>query len=251
MTTSIVSALLASVPDGTATMELAQASSEGGAFKFLTGGGVVGGIILLLSLVAAAVAVGLALKIRASVLVPEASVASLREMLVRGRPEEALEHCLLPENDNFLCRILGPGLTRYLRSGFGALELRSTLEEAGGEETARLYRATDALGVIGSVAPLLGLLGTVQGMIGAFDTVATSAVSDPGYYERLAGNISLALITTLQGLVVAIPCVILFSYFRNRIDAIAATAAREIDRLTLLLETPAGEDLATTRATAS
>ncbi len=65
-------------------------------------------------------------------------------MLVRGRPEEALEYCLLPEHDSFLCRILGPGLTRYLRSGFGALELRSTLEEAGGEETARLYRATDA-----------------------------------------------------------------------------------------------------------
>lgn len=226
-------------------VEVVQASPEGGPFKFLTGGGVVGFIILMLSLVAAGLAVALAIRIRASVLVPPAAVEALREMLVRGRPEEALEYCLLPENDRFLCRILGPGLTRYLRSGFGALELRSTLEEAGGEETARLYRATDALGVIGSVAPLLGLLGTVQGMIGAFDTVATSAVSDPGYYERLAGNISLALITTLQGLVVAIPCVILFSYFRNRIDAIAAAAAREIDRLTLLLEAPAGDEAGT------
>jgi biopolymer transport protein ExbB len=222
-------------------IELLPSASEGGPFKFLTGGGVVGVIILLLSLAAAGLAMALFVRIRAKVLVP-ASVEALREMLVRGRPEEALEYCLLPEHDSFLCRILGPGLTRYLRSGFGALELRSTLEEAGGEETARLYRATDALGVIGSVAPLLGLLGTVQGMIGAFDTVATSAVSDPGYYERLAGNISLALITTLQGLVVAIPCVILFSFFRNRIDAIAAGAAREIDRLTLLLEAPAGDD---------
>ncbi|MFZ9133886.1 MAG: MotA/TolQ/ExbB proton channel family protein [Phycisphaerales bacterium] len=223
-------------------IELLPSASEGGPFKFLTGGGVVGVIILLLSLAAAGLAIALFVRIRAKVLVPPASVEALREMLVRGRPEEALEYCLLPEHDSFLCRILGPGLTRYLRSGFGALELRSTLEEAGGEETARLYRATDALGVIGSVAPLLGLLGTVQGMIGAFDTVATSAVSDPGYYERLAGNISLALITTLQGLVVAIPCVILFSFFRNRIDAIAAGAAREIDRLTLLLEAPAGDD---------
>ena len=225
-------------------LELLPAASEGGPFKFLTGGGVVGVIILLLSLGAAGLSIALFVRIRANVLVPSASIEALREMLVRGRQEEALEYCLLPEHDSFLCRILGPGLTRYLRSGFGALELRSTLEEAGGEETARLYRATDALGVIGSVAPLLGLLGTVQGMIGAFDTVATSAVSDPGYYERLAGNISLALITTLQGLVVAIPCVILFSFFRNRIDAIAATAAREIDRLTLLLEAPAGEDAA-------
>lgn len=223
-------------------LDLLPTASEGGPFKFLTGGGVVGIIILLLSLAAAGLAIALFVRIRAKVLVPPESVEALREMLVRGRPEEALEYCLLPEHDSFLCRILGPGLTRYLRSGFGALELRSTLEEAGGEETARLYRATDALGVIGSVAPLLGLLGTVQGMIGAFDTVATSAVSDPGYYERLAGNISLALITTLQGLVVAIPCVILFSFFRNRIDAIAAGAAREIDRLTLLLEAPASDE---------
>jgi biopolymer transport protein ExbB len=226
-----------------AALPIVDAPAAGGdPFKFLTGGGVVGFIVLGLSLVAAGLVVMLSLRIRRGVLVPPQSVATLRELLSRGRPEEALEHCLMPEHDSFLCRILGPGLTRYLRSGFGALELRSTLEETGAEETARLYRATDALGVIGSVAPLLGLLGTVQGMIGAFDTVATSAVSDPGYYERLAGNISLALITTLQGLVVAIPCVILFSYFRNRIDAIAAEAAREIDRLTLLLESPPGED---------
>jgi len=234
-------AIAAAPPD--AAVAIADAAVEApAASKFLVGGGVVGIIILVLGLVAVAMAVVLAVRIRRAVLVPAEDVASLRGLLARGRPEEALEHCLLPEHENFLTRVLAPGLTRYLRSGFGALELRSTIEEAGGEETARLYRATDALGVIASVAPLLGLLGTVQGMIGAFDTVATSAVSDPDYYERLAGNISLALITTLQGLVVAIPCVILFSYFRNRIDAVASEAAREIDRLTLLLESPPGEE---------
>ncbi|MFO0874897.1 MAG: MotA/TolQ/ExbB proton channel family protein, partial [Phycisphaerales bacterium] len=56
------------------------------------------------------------------------------------------------------------------------------------------------------------------------------------YYEDLAGNISLALITTLQGLVVAIPCVALFTFFRNRIDAMAAEAASTIERLAILLE---------------
>jgi biopolymer transport protein ExbB len=206
-----------------------------GGFAFLTGGGLVGGVILLLSLVAAALAVALLVRLRRERLMPAATLGALAERLGRGRPEAALEHCLRPENDCYLCRILSAGLNRFLRSGFGAIELRGAIEEAGGEETARLYRATDALGVIGSVAPLLGLLGTVQGMIGAFDTVATSA-ADPGYYGRLAGNISLALITTLQGLVVAIPCVILFSFFRNRIDALAADAAKELDRLALLLE---------------
>ena len=53
---------------------------------------------------------------------------------------------------------------------------------------------------------------------------------------QLAANISLALVTTMQGLVVAIPCVILYSFFRNRIDAIAADAGNELDQLAMLLE---------------
>ena len=73
-------------------------------------------------------------------------------------------------------------------------------------------------------------------MIGAFDTVSAGAVSDSAYYEQLASNISLALVTTMQGLVVAIPCVILYSFFRNRIDAIAADAGGELDQLAMLLE---------------
>ena len=73
-------------------------------------------------------------------------------------------------------------------------------------------------------------------MIGAFDSVAASAVADANYYEALAGNISLALITTMQGLIVAIPSVTLFTVFRNRIDAIGAEAGQELDRMVLLLE---------------
>ncbi|MEY3024192.1 MAG: hypothetical protein RJA16_1018 [Planctomycetota bacterium] len=83
-------------------IELLPSASEGGPFKFLTGGGVVGVIILLLSLAAAGLAIALFVRIRAKVLVPPASVEALREMLVRGRPEEALEYCLLPEHDSFL-----------------------------------------------------------------------------------------------------------------------------------------------------
>jgi biopolymer transport protein ExbB len=90
--------------------------------------------------------------------------------------------------------------------------------------------------VIGSVAPLLGLLGTVQGMIGAFDTVATSGANNAGYYEQLASNISIALITTFQGLVVAIPAVTLFTFFRNRIDGVASETGQRLEELTMLLE---------------
>lgn len=203
---------------------------------YIEGGGVIGWIIIALSVVALCLVVVHSIQIRRSALLPPPQVAAIREMLGAGRVDAGLEYCMLAENDSFLTRILTPGLTRFLKSPFGAFEIKAAIEEAGSEQAARLYRTTDGLGIIGTIAPLLGLLGTVQGMIGAFDTVASSAVNDANYYEALAGNISLALITTMQGLIVAIPCVILFTVFRNRIDAIAAEAGQELDRMVLLLE---------------
>ena len=218
----------------------APGSEEGGLgpslLTYISGGGFIGWIIVALSVVALTLVVIHAVQIRRTTLLPAVQVASIRDLLGAGRAEDALEYCSLADNDSFLTRILAPGLTRYLRSPFGAFEIKQAIEEAGAEQAARLYRATDGLGIIGTVAPLLGLLGTVQGMIGAFDSVAASAVADANYYEALAGNISLALITTMQGLIVAIPSVTLFTVFRNRIDAIGAEAGQELDRMVLLLE---------------
>lgn len=217
---------------------VATGDSQAGAtlLKFVNGGGLIGYIIIALSVLAVVLVVIHAVQIRRSVLVPEEQANALRELLSAGRIEDSLAYCIAPENDSFLTRVLAPGLTRFLKSPFGAFEIKSALEDAGAEQTERLYRSTDALGVIGSIAPLLGLLGTVWGMIGAFDTVSAGAVSDSAYYEQLAANISLALVTTMQGLVVAIPCVIVYSFFRNRIDAIASDAGGELDQLAMLVE---------------
>ena len=129
---------------------------------YISGGGVIGWIIVALSVVAMTLVVIHTVQIRRSSLMPLAQVAAIRDMLASGRADSALEYCSLTENDSFLTRILAPGLTRYLRSPFGAFEIKQSIEEAGAEQSARLYRATDGLGIIGTVAPLLGLLGTVQ-----------------------------------------------------------------------------------------
>lgn len=203
--------------------------------KFITDGGVIGYLLILLSVIALVLVVIHAIQIRKSQLVPDEQIDDLQELLSRGSSEEALEYCLQPVNDSFLTRVLAPGLTRFLRSPFGAFEIKTAIEDAGAEQTERLYRSTDALGVIGAIAPLLGLLGTVYGMISAFSTIGGGG-GGPTNHEQLAANISLALVTTMQGLIVAIPCVILYSYFRNRIDAIAADAGGKLDTLTMLLE---------------
>jgi len=214
----------------------AAGAGSGSLLKFITGGGVIGYIIVLLSVVALAFVVIHFVQIRRTALLPAEKVKGVREMVERGDLEGALEYATLPANDCYYLRVIGAGLKRFLRSPFGAFEIKSAMEEAGAEETAKLYRTMDVIATIGSVAPLLGLLGTVQGMIGAFETVATGAGSNAGYYQALADNIAIALITTFQGLVVAIPCVSIYGYLRNRVDALAGECASSAEEIVTLVE---------------
>ncbi len=202
--------------------------------KMIQAGGVVGYILIALSILALAMVIMHILQIRRRTLVPPDQVDTLDSMLARGDVIGALEYTVTPENDSYLTRIMAAGLTRYQRSAFGAFEIKDAIEEAGEEQTARLYRSVDVLSVIGSISPLLGLTGTVLGIVGAFETLGQAGAAPD--HKALAQNISLALVTTLLGLIVAIPCMALFTFFRNRIDAVASEAGSEIERLLLHLE---------------
>lgn len=199
-------------------------------------GGPVAFLIILLSVAAVVLIVMHLIQLRRNALLPPEQLEELDSMLASGNVDGALNYCLEPESDSYLTRILGAGLTRFQKSAFGVFEIKTAIEEAGEDQTARLYRSTDALGVIGTVAPLMGLLGTVLGMIGAFASLARSANNN----EQLANSISMALVTTLMGLILAIPCIALTTFFRNRIDAFASEASMEIERLVLHLEAADG-----------
>ena len=203
-------------------------------------GGLVGGIIIALSLLALGLCIMHLVQIRHAALMPQDQVDTVDTLLGQQDVAGAIEYCMAPDRDSFFTRIMGAALLRYEQSPLGAFELKTAVEEAGSEQTARLYRSTDAIGLIGTIAPLLGLLGTVIGMVGAFESLSRTAGDN---HEALASNISLALVTTLMGLTLAIPCVALFTYFRNRIDALAADAGLEFERLTLhlLASSPQGK----------
>jgi biopolymer transport protein ExbB len=122
-------------------------------------------------------------------------------------------------------------LGEVLASGFRALnvnprvsedDLRSTLEGAGRQAAHKLERYMAALATIASAAPLLGLLGTVIGMIEIFGSQAgggaTGGGSPGGNPAQLAQGISIALYNTAFGLIVAIPSLIFWRYFRARVD---------------------------------
>lgn len=98
-------------------------------------------------------------------------------------------------------------------------DVRQAMESAGRSVAHKLERYLPALGTIASAAPLLGLLGTVIGMIEIFGSQAPTAgggvSGNPG---QLAHGISIALYNTAFGLIVAIPALIFWRYFRTRVD---------------------------------
>lgn len=218
------------------------AESSKSLFDYVAEGGSIGLIIILLSLVAVGLIIAQSLQIRMSRLAPPEQVDRLDELLQGADIKGATEFCTAADNDSFLTRVFGSALVRCQRSAFGFLELKTALEESGQTQVARLYRWTETLGLIASVAPMLGLLGTVVGMVQAFERIGLGGggAVDPG---ELAGPISQALITTVLGLIVAIPCTAAYTYLRNRIDAVTTDIVSIIEDLAAYLESPtAGRD---------
>jgi biopolymer transport protein ExbB len=96
------------------------------------------------------------------------------------------------------------------------------------EMSKRLYGVESGLGtvkIIASISPLLGLLGTVAGVLMAFDAISRSGMGDPSVF---AGGISMALVTTVAGLIVAIPHYIGYNYLIGMLDGLEATVTSEI-----------------------
>ena len=131
------------------------------------------------------------------------------EAMDKADAAEALRLC--SERPSSLARVLSSGLAL---AGAPREEVVGAMMEAGERELWNLERFAKPLSIIAGVSPLLGLLGTVWGMILAFDVVAQKgALGDP---KALAAGIATALLTTLAGLTVAIPCYIFYHYFRGR-----------------------------------
>jgi biopolymer transport protein ExbB len=191
--------------------------------------GLIGYIITILSMIGLGFIVEHFITIRRDNVMPEHVVQDLDNLLRQGQLDAAMSYCQEPQNASLFSQVVLAGIERYRSSEFGFAEYKAAVEEAGEEQTSRLYRKTEVLGVIGAIAPMLGLLGTVQGMILGFNMIATTGgAAKP---EDLASSISLALVTTFEGLVVAIPAMVAFSFFRNRIDTLVAEAGKRVEQV--------------------
>jgi biopolymer transport protein ExbB len=123
------------------------------------------------------------------------------------------------EANSLLGRVLACGLQALSKNPrLSEEDLRSALENGGREAAHELERYMAVLATIASAAPLLGLLGTVIGMIEIFSSQG-AGVTGTDNPVQLAQGISIALYNTAFGLMVAIPSLIFWRYFRGRIES--------------------------------
>ena len=135
--------------------------------------------------------------------------------LEKGEFKAAKKMCA--ENPkNAIARIVEAGLNKVETRPVVA---REAMENATRKEIADLWQVLSYLADIASIAPLLGLLGTVLGMIQAFSVIVVQTTGVKPIL--LAAGVSKAMITTAAGLIVAIPVLLFYSYFRSKVQEIS------------------------------
>jgi biopolymer transport protein ExbB len=171
--------------------------------------GVVGWIIMALSVVTLAVVIENYVTLSRERLAPPLLIDEIQSLFDEGQYQEAMELC---ENErNFFTRVCAAGIAKI---GHPFEVIQMAIQEMGDEESVKLHQKIGWVAVLASVSPMLGLFGTVQGMIQSFHKIATTQNPSPA---ELAGGIYVALLTTLEGLMVAIPATAAFAYLRNRL----------------------------------
>ena len=198
--------------------------------EFLGKGGLFMVPILLCSVTAVGIFVERLFSLRRRRVAP-AELVRRAEALVEGEDLGAAG-ALLDRSPAAIARVLAAGVRA---AGQGRAAAKEHMEEAGRREAAELVRFVDTLGTIAGVSTLLGLLGTISGMIEIFSVISTQSAVNPG---MLAGGISEALVTTLAGLSVAIPTIVMHRYLLNKANALTLEMERLSVRFMDLLGNP-------------
>jgi biopolymer transport protein ExbB len=193
-------------------------------FELIMKGGVIGGLIILLSCVALGLVIDYAITIRRAKLAPVEDIAAFKD-LVEKKDFARLKE-VAKAKPTLLSDVLTAGLDE-INLGYPAMI--KAMEDTAEARTARQARRIEHLNVIANISPMMGLLGTVTGMLRCFNEISqVSGSIDP---KQLAAGIFEALVTTCLGLIVAIPALYFYAIFRNRLDELggeASVAAEQI-----------------------
>jgi biopolymer transport protein ExbB len=192
---------------------------------FLTSVGPLFGLMfVLISIFMLALFIIQIIDLRLGEAVPPAFVEEFTELVNKRKFKEAYELC---RNDSsYIGRILTAGMGRLQYGIEDAREAMLAMADA-------VRSSKDAwisyFGMMGTIGPLLGLVGTVWGMMGAFLALGTS--EGPPNPSTLAKEISHALAVTLAGVFLAVPAILCFTFFKNRLSNIAVNTVNLADDL--------------------
>jgi len=194
------------------TMEQAKAGMT--LWQMIQAGGIIMVILLILSIATVALIIYNLQTITENKLSPAKFSDGVIQGLEKGNVQQVQKAC--EANDNIISRITLSGLAKRKQ---GAVFAKEAMENVAKKEVGLLWQNISYLADVAAVAPLIGLLGTVIGMIQAFNVIAfQTAVVKP---ILLAGGVSKAMVTTAGGLIVAIPTLLVYSYFRGRVQNIS------------------------------
>jgi biopolymer transport protein ExbB len=172
--------------------------------------------------------------------VPKVLKLQLLDLMHQCRVRSAIE--VAAQSPTFLGRMMTVALPHFdatRADTLGREEVESAMADFATSEIRPYQKWVGYFSVLAQIAPMLGLFGTVVGMVGAFETLAITGGAEP---SKLAGDISVALLTTFAGLFVAIPSLALFYVFKNRLnDLVADTLAAANELLDACVNSAHGE----------
>tara|TARA_X000000950_G_scaffold180467_1_gene218866 strand:+ start:765 stop:1538 length:774 start_codon:yes stop_codon:yes gene_type:complete len=168
--------------------------------------------------------------VRSERILNAAVTVQIDEALAAIDVEKAKTIC--QENPSPVTNIIEAGMNRVDVNNYDPEQVKEAIEESSSEELAGPFVLINYLSVVGSLSPMVGLLGTVSGMVKAFNVIEAEGA---GSAQALAGNISEALITTATGMIVGIPAMFFFFYFKNRYGKITSRIGRVVGELQFTL----------------
>ena len=176
--------------------------------------------LLFCSLFAHAIIFDRLYNLRKEKLVPSRLISRIYKVLEKGNPDLALS----------LCESKPGPLTNILKEGInnrdlGEKKLEAVIDFAAKPERMKLEKHLRILAFIGAVAVLIGLLGTILGLFMSFSAIFKN-VNRPETTMKIAEGVSVALLTTVAGLAVAIPSMIAHTYFTSKVDHVLNEMAR-------------------------
>ena len=183
-------------------------------FEIIQKGGPVMYPIILCSIVAFAIVIERLYHLYKAKIDTKDFMNNIEITIKRNRIAEAIKIC--DNTPGPIAHIVKSGIIKHDRA---RQEIRESIEDAGHQEVPRLEKNIGLLATIAQISPLLGLLGTVTGMVRAFQIIQEKSASfNPVSPGDLAGGIWEALLTTVAGLIVAIPTVVAYNYLVNRVE---------------------------------